>query len=229
MSALASTLRPSAYAAISPYSMPLWTIFTKWPAPLGPQCSQPCSAVLGATPSRTRLGVRGADSTPGASASKIGASRCTGGVGAADHQAVAALEAVDAAARADVEVVDAVVGEQRAGAVDVVAVPRVAAVDDRVAGFEQRSELVDRVADVGGRHHQPDVAGRGQPLDERSRRLRAGHALVGERVDGGVRHVVAHALVPGGGEPAHHVGAHPPEPDHAQLHARLPPTPGPYE
>src|SRR5664279_4508806 len=26
-------LRPSAYAAITPYSMPLWTILTKWPAP----------------------------------------------------------------------------------------------------------------------------------------------------------------------------------------------------
>ena len=32
------TLSPSAYAAIIPYSMPLWTIFTKWPAPAGPQC-----------------------------------------------------------------------------------------------------------------------------------------------------------------------------------------------
>ena len=37
-SAWARMFRPSAYAAISPYSMPLWTIFTKWPAPCGPQC-----------------------------------------------------------------------------------------------------------------------------------------------------------------------------------------------
>ena len=29
---------PSAYAAIIPYSIPLWTILTKWPAPFGPQC-----------------------------------------------------------------------------------------------------------------------------------------------------------------------------------------------
>ena len=35
--AFAMMLRPSAYAAISPYSMPLCTIFTKWPAPFGPQ------------------------------------------------------------------------------------------------------------------------------------------------------------------------------------------------
>src|SRR5258708_6200882 len=25
-------------SCMSPYSMPLWTIFTKWPAPSGPQC-----------------------------------------------------------------------------------------------------------------------------------------------------------------------------------------------
>jgi hypothetical protein len=25
--------------AIRPYSIPLWIILTKWPAPLGPQCS----------------------------------------------------------------------------------------------------------------------------------------------------------------------------------------------
>ena len=31
-------LKPSAYAAISAYSMPLCTIFTKCPAPAGPQC-----------------------------------------------------------------------------------------------------------------------------------------------------------------------------------------------
>ena len=37
MSAFAMMLRPSAYAAMSPYSMPLWTIFTKCPAPFGPQ------------------------------------------------------------------------------------------------------------------------------------------------------------------------------------------------
>ena len=27
--------KPSAYACISPYSIPLWTIFVKWPAPDG--------------------------------------------------------------------------------------------------------------------------------------------------------------------------------------------------
>ena len=34
---------PSAKACIMPYSIPLCIIFTKWPAPEGPQCSQPLS------------------------------------------------------------------------------------------------------------------------------------------------------------------------------------------
>ena len=47
-------LNPSAYAAMMPYSMPLWIILTKWPAPCGPQCSKPCSTLrdLAAAPRR---------------------------------------------------------------------------------------------------------------------------------------------------------------------------------
>ena len=122
--------------------MPLWTILTKWPAPLGPQCSQPRSAVVvspvmpvGAwrrvEPGRERLEDRG----------EVG----DGVVVAADHQAVAALEPEDAAAGAAVDVVDPALGQPRGG-VDVVAVVGVAAVDDHVALAEQRRELVDRAA-----------------------------------------------------------------------------------
>ncbi len=32
---------PSAKDCIMPYSMPLWTIFTKWPAPTAPACTKP--------------------------------------------------------------------------------------------------------------------------------------------------------------------------------------------
>ena len=35
--------KPSPYAASSPYSIPLWTIFTKCPAPDGPTCAYPSS------------------------------------------------------------------------------------------------------------------------------------------------------------------------------------------
>ena len=34
---------PSAYDCINPYSMPLCTIFEKWPAPTGPACTKPAS------------------------------------------------------------------------------------------------------------------------------------------------------------------------------------------
>ena len=57
-----------------PYSMPLWTIFTKCPAPFGPQCRYPRSAV---PPLASRPGVRGMSPAPGASCAKIGSSRFT--------------------------------------------------------------------------------------------------------------------------------------------------------
>ena len=66
--------RPSAIAAIMPYSMPLWTILTKCPAPLGPQCRYPSGAV----PVRVRPGVGSAVPEPGAIDLKIGSSRSTG-------------------------------------------------------------------------------------------------------------------------------------------------------
>ena len=88
---------------MSPYSIPLWTIFTKWPAPDGPQWSQPCSSgarvalaawsALGRVDSRRERLEHGREPVDGL-------------VVAADHQAEAALEAPDAAADADVDVVD---------------------------------------------------------------------------------------------------------------------------
>ena len=85
-----------------------------------------------ATGSPSRPGVRSAASTPGASEAKIGSSRSHRLVGPADHQAVAAVEAEDAAAGAAVDEVDALLA-QLLGPADVVAVVGVAAVDDRVA------------------------------------------------------------------------------------------------
>ena len=79
---------------------------------------------------------------PGASVAKIGIEALHDLVLAADHQAVAALEAPDAAARAHVDVVEAL-RREALGARDVVLVVRVAAVDDGVARREQRLELVD--------------------------------------------------------------------------------------
>jgi hypothetical protein len=57
-----------------PYSIPLWTIFTKCPAPAGPQWYQPSSSG-GGSPSRP--GVRPAPSSPGARARNSGSRRAT--------------------------------------------------------------------------------------------------------------------------------------------------------
>ncbi len=43
MSTAWSSSQPSAYACITAYSMPLWTILEKWPAPTLPACTQPNS------------------------------------------------------------------------------------------------------------------------------------------------------------------------------------------
>ena len=81
----------------------------------------------------------------------------------ADHQAVAALRAPDAAARADIEIVDAT-GRERRRAADVVFEMAVAAVDDGVALLQlfgkARDGLLGRIA---GWHHQPDGARRREP------------------------------------------------------------------
>ena len=42
-STLSSSSQPSAYACMTAYSMPLWTIFEKWPAPTAPACTEPNS------------------------------------------------------------------------------------------------------------------------------------------------------------------------------------------
>ncbi len=72
---------------------------------------------------------------PGAKVAKIGSRRFDHVLFAADHHAVAALEAPDAAAGAYVHVVNLFRGEFL-GAADVVYVIGIAAVDQNVAGFE---------------------------------------------------------------------------------------------
>ena len=80
-----STSKPSAYACISPYSIPLCTIFTKWPAPDGADVRV---AVVGRERREDRL----------EPLHRL--------VLAADHQAVADLQPPDAAGDAGVDEVD---------------------------------------------------------------------------------------------------------------------------
>ena len=66
--------KPSAIACIMPYSMPLWIILTKWPAPLGPGVQ---IALLGARVAALAVRGGGMAPRPGASAAKMGSSRST--------------------------------------------------------------------------------------------------------------------------------------------------------
>ena len=150
-----------------------------------------------------------------------GASRGDRIVLAADHQAEAALEAEDAAARPDVDVVDPALGEL-ACPPDVVVVPGVAAVDHGVSRLEQRGELGDgALGDRSRGDHDPDGARRLQDGDELCRGRRAGHPLrteagddVGVDVRPGAPMAVPHRAT-------HEVRAHAPEPDHPQLQRRV--------
>ena len=82
----------------------------------------------------------------------VAAARCEGGEDrvemlhhvalAADHHAIAALEAPDAAAGADVDIVDAL-GRQLLGAADVVDVIGIAAVDQDIAALEMGQQIGD--------------------------------------------------------------------------------------
>ena len=106
--------------------------------------------------------MRSASPDPGREAGEDRVEALDRAVGAADHQAVAALEAEDAAAGAAVDVVDPLLADL-GGAADVVAVVGVAAVDDRVAGLEHRGDGVDGLlGDLAGRDHDPDRARRAQ-------------------------------------------------------------------
>ena len=216
-SALCRMFRPSAKAAIIPYSMPLWTILTKCPAPDG-------AAVQVALLLRRQLAVAARRPLDLPDPRGDGLQDRLDGLDrdlvAADHQAVAALQAEDAAAGADVDVVDALL-PQLLGPADVVAVVGVAAVDDDVALVEERGDLVDDLPGDAGRDHHPDGPRLLELADELLQRRAAGRALILELLDRLGVDVEDHALVSVAHQPPHDVGAHPTQPDHSQLHDKL--------
>jgi hypothetical protein len=91
---------------------------------------------------------------PGAIVAKIGSRRCTDLVLAADHQAEPAIEPEHAAARPTSTKCTPLLGVPL-GAVDVVPVVRVPAVDHDVAGLHQVGQRVGRLLGERGRHHHP--------------------------------------------------------------------------
>ncbi len=78
---------------------------------------------------------------------------------AADHLAVSALQAPDAAAGAYIHVMNAF-GGKFVSAPDVVNVAGVAAINDDIVFLQARGEIVQRIIHYCGRHHEPDRARR---------------------------------------------------------------------
>jgi hypothetical protein len=129
----------------------------------------------------------------------------------ADHQAEADLEPPDAAGDARVDEMDARVLGLDIPALRVAEV-RVAAVDDDVALLADLQQVLeDRLGDLARGHHHP----------ERPRRIELALQLL-ERGCGALLYprVVRLDLVPGLPQPVRHPAAHPPEPDHSEVHQR---------
>ncbi len=95
---------------------------------------------------------------------------------------------------------------------------RVAAVDDDVAGVQMRLEVGDGRVDDRGRDHQPDRARLRERGHERANRVGPGRAFSSQRLHRVRGTIEDDALVAAAHEPPHHVAAHAPETDHAELH-----------
>src|SRR5271157_1599928 len=87
----------------------------------------------------------------------------------ANHQAVAALETPNAAARSNIYVVNAFRFKFRS-APDIIMVVGIAAVDDNVTGSKEWDYGSQRCIHRGCWHHQPDSAGCRKLTDEVSQR-----------------------------------------------------------
>ena len=141
---------------------------------------------------------------------------------AADHQAVALLEAPDAAARPRVHVVDAT-RLQRLGAAHVVGPPRVTAVDHDVAGGELAGQLLDRgLGRRARRHHDPHGPRRRERGHERVEGTHGSCAALLDRCARGVGTIVGHDLVVGPEQTRHHVAPHAAQTHDADLHEANP-------
>ncbi len=153
---------------------------------------------------------------------KIGSSGVDGLRVAADHRAVAVDQAPDAAADAGVDEVDVLGLHQLVAALGVLEVG-VAAVDDRVAGLEQRGELVHRLfSRIAGGDHQPHDARGAEHAHDFLRRQPAFQALahdlarfVGRPIERD--HPMTRLVQPPG-----HVPAHSAEADDRELHVLSP-------
>jgi hypothetical protein len=145
---------------MSPYSIPLCTIFTKCPAPSGPQCV-----------------THGPESSARGDRFEHVADALPRFARAARHERRTEARAVFAAGDAGADEVQVALAQRASRRLRVLE-PRVAAVDDDVAVVEQRQQLVEHLVDRrAGLDHHHDPARPFERADELFERRRAGELL----------------------------------------------------
>ncbi len=185
-----------------PYSIPLWTIFTKWPAPAGPD-----SSPAFVRPGRQRLKNR---------REPFHHLRV-----AADHQAVAFCQPPDAAARARIHEIQ-LLRRQRRGAPHRVPVIRIPAVNDRVARRKMRRQQIDRLVHRRARrNHQPDRPRRLELRDQFLERINARRAFLDHAAHRRRVSIEPHDAMSAAHQPLHHEAAHLAQANHPQFHCSL--------
>ncbi len=196
--------------------MPLCTILTKCPAPLVPvQIALFGGAADLLTPRRARDVAH-----PGRQRLENRIEALHRLIRAADHQAVATLQAHHAAARPAVDVVD-LLGREFPGPANVVHVVGVAAVYEDVAGLEMGQNVGDELFHKRSRNHHPDRPRILQLLHEVRERGSPNGLLLRQLLYRFGRPIEDHALMASLEKTPHHVRAHSSKTDHAKLHNYL--------
>jgi len=111
---------------------------------------------------------------------------------------------------------------QLGAAPNIVTIEGVAAIDDDVAGLEQRHQHRQFLIHHGRGHHQPDGAWASQAGGQVLQRGRPDGARMQECLDGLRVRVVDHTFVASPRQAPHHVGAHAPQSNHPELHPEPP-------
>src|SRR5262249_49850405 len=144
-----------------------------------------------------------------------------GFVGAADHHAISAVNAPDAAAGADVDIVNILL-LQLFGASHVIFEHGVAAIDDDVSSFHLAGKSHDCLfCGIAGRDHYPHGAGLAQFADKVLERGAWTSAFCCELIYGIRAQVRDHDFMAVAHKPPHHVATHSAETHHSHLHRNL--------
>ena len=105
---------------------------------------------------------------------------------------------------------------------DVVDVVGIAAVDEDIARLEMRQQVGKGLVHTRRRDHHPDRSRLLEPPNEIRERGGSDRLLPDQLFHRFRRPVEDHALVASPEEPPYHVGPHPPQPDHPELHSASP-------